>query len=174
VWGDGENFQSKIHNPKSKIKIIQNRNNLTLNLPSFLWLWKIAAWSMGLSLFAYTLLGLSGFWLWRRRKAKQPRPSWLRPFHYLTGGILVFLVFLLLAVGLIGTIGYYGNLGHSPHLIAGLSVVLLVSLSAISATQINAKRPWARSLHVGTNFVLFLGFLYVTWTGWAVVQKYLP
>lgn len=129
---------------------------------------------MGLSLFAYTLLGLSGFWLWRQRQVKQQRPPWLRPFHYLTGGILVFLVFLLLAIGLIGTIGYYGNLGHSPHLIAGLSVVMLVSLSAISATQISPKRPWARSLHVGTNFILFFGFLYVVWTGWTVVQKYLP
>ena len=146
----------------------------TLNLPSFLWLWKIAAWSMGLSLFAYTLLAVSGFWLWRQRQAKQPRPPWLRPGHYLIGTILVCLVFLLLIIGLIGTIGHYGNLGHSLHLVAGISVVILVLISAISATQINPKRPWMRSLHVGTNFVLLLAFIYVTWTGWGVVQKYLP
>ncbi|NEQ88363.1 MAG: DUF4079 domain-containing protein, partial [Moorea sp. SIO2I5] len=31
-----------------------------MNLPSFLWLWKIAAWSMGLSLCAYVLLAITG------------------------------------------------------------------------------------------------------------------
>jgi hypothetical protein len=145
-----------------------------MNLPSFLWLWKIAAWSMGLSLFAYSLLGISGFWLFKRRTNKLPRPSWLKPLHATIGGIMVFLVLLLLSVGLVGTLGHYGSLGHSPHLIAGLSVVFLVLLSAISATQISAKRPWMRSLHVGTNIVLLFAFLYVTWTGWNVVQKYLP
>ncbi len=145
-----------------------------MNLPSFLWLWKIAAWSMGLSLFAYFLLGTTGFWLFYRRRAKLSRPAWLRPFHYITGAILVSLVLLLLVVGLIGTLGYYGSLGHSPHLIAGLSVVVLVLVSAASASQISPKRPWARSLHIGTNLVLFLGFLCVTLTGWVVVQKYLP
>jgi len=35
----------------------------TVNLPSFLWLWRIAAWSMGLTLVGYGLLALifSGF-----------------------------------------------------------------------------------------------------------------
>ncbi|MDJ0552711.1 MAG: DUF4079 domain-containing protein, partial [Microcystis sp. M49637_WE12] len=33
--------------------------------------------------------------------------------------------------------------------------------------------PLARSLHIGTNLLLFLGFLFVTLTGWDVVQKYL-
>ena len=144
-----------------------------MNLPSFLWLWKIAAWSMGLSLFAYFVLGITGIWMFNRRTLKRPRPSWLRPLHLTIGSILVGLVFLLLSVGLIGTIGYYGSLGHSPHLIAGLSVVILVSLAAISGMQIG-KKPWARSLHIGTNLILFLGFVFVTFTGWNVVQKYLP
>jgi hypothetical protein len=43
-----------------------------------------------------------------------------------------------------------GSLGHSSHLPAGLAVVGLVLLSAGSATQINVKKPWARSLHIGT------------------------
>lgn len=145
-----------------------------MNLPSFLWLWKIAAWSMGLSLFAYVLLGISGVWMLRRRIAKRPRPAWLRPFHYVIGAILVFLVLLLLAIGLIGTLGYYGSLGHSFHLLAGLLVVALVLTSAISATRISPKRPWARSLHVGTNIILLVGFIFVSLTGWTVVQKYLP
>ena len=129
---------------------------------------------MGLSLGAYVLLGISGIWMLNRRTLRRPRPSWLRPFHYVIGAIMVFLVLLLLAIGLVGTIGYYGSLGHSPHLIAGLSAVFLVLVSAISATQISPKRPWARSLHIGTNVALLFGFLFVLLTGWSVVQKYLP
>ncbi|MGC1245518.1 MAG: DUF4079 domain-containing protein [Spirulinaceae cyanobacterium] len=144
-----------------------------MNLPSFLWLWKIAAWSMSLSVLAYLVLGISGFWLFNGRKAKSLRPSWLRPFHYITGTILVVLVLLLLAIGLVGTIGHYGSLGHSWHLVAGLIVVSLVLLSAGSATQINRK-SWGRSLHISTNITLFWAFLWVSWTGWSVVQKYLP
>lgn len=145
-----------------------------MNLPSFLWLWRIAAWSMGLSLTAYTLLGITGIWMYSRRTQKQPRPPWLKPVHYTIGGILVFLVLLLLSVGLIGTIGHYGSLGHSPHLIAGISVVILVLTSAFSAIRIHPQRPWARTLHIRTNIILFLGFMFVTFSGWNVVQKYLP
>lgn len=41
-----------------------------MNLPSFLWLWKIAAWSMGLSITGYLLLAFSGIYLWKNRKEK--------------------------------------------------------------------------------------------------------
>jgi hypothetical protein len=129
---------------------------------------------MGLSLFAYFLLGITGSWLLVTRKAGQPRPGWLRPFHFITGGTMVLLVLLLLAIGLVGTIGHYGSLGHSTHLPSGLIVVSLTLFSAWAATQISPERPWARRLHLGTNLVLLLGFAIVTWTGWDVVQKYLP
>lgn len=129
---------------------------------------------MGLSLSAYLVLGLTGGWLWMRRAQGQPRPNWLRPLHYLIGSGLVVLVLLLLAIGVMGTLGYYGTLGHSAHLPAGLAVVALVLTSAWSASQISPQRPWARSLHVGLNTVLFVGFAAVSWTGWAIVQKYLP
>ncbi|RMF63531.1 MAG: DUF4079 domain-containing protein [Cyanobacteria bacterium J069] len=145
-----------------------------MNLPSFLWLWRIAAWSMGLSLLTYSLLGVSGLWMRRTRSQALEVPDWLRPLHMVLGGVLVLLVLLLLTVGLVGTLGYYGSLGHSVHLVAGLVVVGLVLLSAGSATQIGSGRPWARSLHVGTNLVLLLGFIAVSLSGWSVVQKYLP
>jgi hypothetical protein len=145
-----------------------------MNLPSFLWLWKIAAWSMGLALFSYSLLGISGFLLSRRRQKKLPPIFWLRPLHYTIGIILVLLVLLLLSIGLIGTIGHYGSLGHSSHLIAGLIVVCLVLLSAWSSTRIHPSRSWARTLHVTTNVTLFFAFLFVGLTGLNVVQQYLP
>ncbi|MBH8576167.1 DUF4079 domain-containing protein [Nostocaceae cyanobacterium CENA369] len=153
-----------------------------MNLPSFLWLWKIAAWSMGLSLLAYLLLALTGVWMWQRRNL-QNLPSFLpfagglggvRSFHYTMGISMVSLVLLLLAIGIVGTLGHFGSLGHSSHLTAGLIVVVLVLVSALSATQIRARRRWARPLHISVNIILFVGFAWVSLTGWSVVQKYLP
>ncbi len=129
---------------------------------------------MGLSILAYLLLAVTGTWMFKARQARERRPDWLNSLHYAIGGSLVGLVLLLLGVGIVGTLGHFGTLGHSNHLIAGLLVVSLVLLSAGSATQISAKHPWARSLHIGTNITLFLGLVWVLLTGWNVVQKYLP
>ena len=128
---------------------------------------------MGLSLAAYLLLAVTGSVLFSKRHSQRPRPKWLRPLHYIIGWLMVTLVLLLLAIGLVGTIGHYGNLGHSGHLIAGLSVVALVAVSAGSSTQISPQKPWARAVHLGTNIALFLGFAWVSYSGWQVVQKYL-
>ncbi|WP_040655613.1 DUF4079 domain-containing protein [Rubidibacter lacunae] len=144
-----------------------------MDLPSFLWLWKIAAWSMGLVLTAYVALAATGMSIALARKAKRPRPRWLRPLHYGIGGTMVALVLLLLSIGVVGTLGHFGTLGHSLHLAAGLTAVVLVLVSAGSATQIGPKHPRARSLHVGINILLLLGFTWVGLTGWTVVQKYL-
>ena len=144
-----------------------------MNLPDFIWLWKIAAWSMGLSLAAYVMLAVTGSVLFSKRRSQHPKPKWLRPLHYIIGWLMVSLVLLLLGIGLVGTIGHYGNLGHSGHLIAGLAVVALVAVSAASSTQISPQHPWARAVHLGTNIALFVGFAWVSYTGWQVVQKYL-
>ncbi len=145
-----------------------------MNLPSFLWLWKIAAWSMGLSLLAYLLLGITGSIMFSRRHSQRPQPSGLRMTHYITGWVMVSLVLLLLAIGIVGTLGHYGSLGHSGHLVAGGAVVFLVLLSAGSATQISPRQPWVRAVHVGTNIALLVGLAWVSFSGWEVVQKYLP
>ncbi|WP_197064790.1 DUF4079 domain-containing protein [Leptolyngbya sp. KIOST-1] len=145
-----------------------------VDLPSFLWLWRIAAWSMGLTLTAYALLALTGGVLFYTRTNKQPRSAWLRPLHIGLGSVAVVLVLVLLAIGLIGTLGEYGSLGHSVHLLFGLSVVVLVLASAWSASRIAPERPWARPLHVGLNGGLGLGLAAAGLSGWQVVQKYLP
>lgn len=126
---------------------------------------------MGLSLCAYAVLAATGGWIWVRRGLL--RSQWIKPLHYGMGICLVLLVLLLLAIGLVGTLGEYGSLGHSVHLAAGLAVVALVLLSAWSTTQMGTK-PWARRLHVSLNAVLFVALAAVSWTGWSVVQKYLP
>jgi hypothetical protein len=129
---------------------------------------------MGLALLTYSLLALTGSWLFYTRQTARSRPDWLRLLHVILGTGLVVLVLLLLGIGIVGTLGHYGDLGHSAHLPAGIAVVSLVLLSAGSATQIQQKRPWARPLHIGLNVLLFAGFAIVAFTGWSVVQKYLP
>lgn len=128
---------------------------------------------MGLSILAYLLLAVTGVWMFGTRVRKTPQPTWLRSLHYLLGASLVGLVLLLLAIGIVGTLGHFGSLGHSSHFAAGLAVVGLVLLSGASATLIGVM-PWARPLHVGTNITLFIGLVWVSLTGWGVVQKYLP
>jgi Protein of unknown function (DUF4079) len=145
-----------------------------VNLPSFLWLWRIAAWSMGLTLTAYFLLAVTGGVLFYTRSNDQERSSWLRPLHIVLGTGAVSLVLVLLAIGVVGTLGEYGRLGHSVHLLFGLTVVALVLASAWSASRISVERPWARSLHVTLNSALGVALAAAGLSGWQVVQKYLP
>ncbi len=145
-----------------------------MNLPSFLWLWKIAAWSMGFSLVAYTGLALTGFWMSYTRRTQTPRPLWWRTVHFCLGLTLVTLVIGLLAIGIVGTLGHYGTLGHSIHGVVGLTVVGLTVFSALMAMQIKGDNYRARTLHIRLNLALGAALLFVLGTGWVVVQKYLP
>ncbi len=129
---------------------------------------------MGLSIAAYTLLAISGAGLFYTRPDQRFfRPKWLRSAHFVTGLAMVLLVLLLLSIGVIGTLGEFGSLGHSIHLPVGLVVVALTLVSAWSAMQISADRPWARTLHLSLNTALLFAFIAVTASGWGVVQKYL-
>jgi cytochrome c biogenesis protein CcdA len=145
-----------------------------MDLPSFLWLWKIAAWSMGFSLAAYSGLALTGFGIAATRKAGKPRPAWWRTVHFALGFSLVGLVVGLLVIGIVGTLGQYGTLGHSIHGLMGLIVVGLTVGSALVALQIQKGNPETRTLHVRINVLLGAALLWVLGTGWVVVQKYLP
>ena len=144
-----------------------------MDLPSFIWLWRIAAWSMGLSLAVYSSLLITGGVVWYGRSHQWDSPGWLRIVHIGLGAVLVLLVLLLLTIGVVGTLGEHGSLGHSWHLGAGIAVVILVLASAATASQIS-MRPGARAVHVAINGALFLAFAAVGYSGWTVVQQYLP
>ncbi len=149
-----------------------------MDLPSFLWLWRIAAWSMGGTLLLYGVLaGLGGLMTVQRLYPSQwkqwPPRHRIRFVHKVAGILMVSLVLLLLAIGVVGTLGHYGKLGHSWHLPAGLGVVILTILSAGSAFQIKPGHVKAREIHVAINVTLLVGLVWVSWTGWEVVQKYL-
>lgn len=143
---------------------------------------------MGLALFLFVCLAAIGSWMRYLRQqgrlqsetvptadtATSLFPT-LRQFHVGLGVVLVLTVLLLLSIGIVGTLGHFGSLGHSWHLPAGLTVVGLTLASAWSATQINhPQRPWARSLHLTLNGLLAIALALVSWSGWIVVQKYLP
>jgi len=138
---------------------------------------------MGLSLLAYAIQLLTGL-LFRSLASPQPSAQrspeavaglsgQIRSIHWVTGWILVGLILLLLAIGVVGTVGEFGHLGQSVHLFAGSAVVALVLGSAGSSLLI-PHQPWARSLHLTLNFILLVALAWVSWSGWAVVQKYLP
>lgn len=139
-----------------------------LDLPSFLWLWKIAAWSMGFTIAAYLIQVITALSF----VALPTRPDWVRSLHLITGFAMAILVLVLLAIGIVGTLGHYGSLGHSNHLWAGLTVVELVFVSAWSAFQLR-QHNWAKFLHIGVNLILGATMVWVSLTGWEVVQKYL-
>jgi Protein of unknown function (DUF4079) len=138
-----------------------------------LWLWKTAAWSMGLSTLTITLLGISGYRLWQSRHRGKPAKSWLYKTHPALGKVLVFLTLLLWSVGFYGTVQDHGHLRFSAHFWAGSTMVLLVCTSAWAAFQI-PRRSWARSLHLGLNSLMVCLLFWVLATGWVVVQPHLP
>jgi len=138
---------------------------------------------MGLAVLLYGCLAILGGAMRYVRLHPQTSPAetsetpfpTLRRWHFSLGVLLVLTVLLLLTIGIVGTLGQFGSLGHSPHLPAGLTVVALTLASAWSATQIHhPQRPWARSLHLTLNGLLLVALAIVSWTGWTVVQKYLP
>ncbi len=143
-----------------------------MDLPSFIWLWRIAAWSMGLALVAYAIQAVTGAIMALYHHPRSVQRTWRRS-HVTVGIVFVSLVLALLAIGIVGTLGHFGSLGHSPHLAAGLTVVVLTLLSAFSAWRISPQRPYMRGVHVSTNIVLCFALLWVLLTGWDVVQKYL-
>ena len=130
---------------------------------------------MGFSVAAYLGLAILGLMLRYQRLQIGTKPwSWLRPLHYGLGIVLVALVLELLTIGIVGTLGHFGRLGQSWHLPAGLTVVGLTLASAWTASRIHPQRAWARTLHLSLNSFLLLALALVSWTGWTVVQKYLP
>ena len=147
----------------------------TMHLPSFLWLWRIAAWSMGWTVSLYLGLLVIGLLLRRQRLDRNGRPMrWLRRLHVAAGVAMVVLVLVLLTIGIVGTLGHFGSLGHSWHLPVGLTVVGLAIASALSGRRIHPKRPLSRPIHLGINSALAVALLLVVASGWSVVQKYLP
>ncbi|MGF1577075.1 MAG: DUF4079 domain-containing protein [Cyanophyceae cyanobacterium] len=144
-----------------------------MDLPSFVWLWRWAAWSMGGVILLYGLLLITGLKIFQQHRAWFSSGSAVRWIHITLGILLVGLVLELLAIGVVGTLGHFGSLGQSVHLGAGVGVTGLTLLTAWHGWQ---GRQWqsSRGIHLVLNGVLAVALIGVSWTGWQVVQKYLP
>ena len=139
---------------------------------------------MGLTILLYGCLALLGGTMRYLRTQSETAPSFSTPpdsflivrrLHVTLGILLTLTVLLLMSIGIMGTLGHFGSLGHSWHLPMGLTVVTLTLASAWSSTQINhPQKPWGRSLHLTINGLLMVALGLVSWSGWLVVQKYLP
>jgi len=142
---------------------------------------------MGFTIAAYGLLTASGLWLgWYARQSRLDQINQtpavldrdvsrgLRLVHLGLGAAIIFLVLFLLAIGLVGTLGHFGSLIQSPHFAAGLIVVGLTIAAAISGLRISPDRPYSRAIHRTIDVALCVALVIVTYTGWDVVQKYLP
>lgn len=145
---------------------------------------------MGFTIAAYILLALSGLWLgWRARVVEQAtnlgstdlgdtaEPEvghGLRVVHLILGAAIIFLVLFLLAIGLVGTLGHFGSLVQSPHFAVGLTVVGLTIAAAVTGLRISPDRRYSRAIHRTIDVALCVALVIVTYTGWDVVQKYLP
>ncbi|MEO0852116.1 MAG: DUF4079 domain-containing protein, partial [Cyanobacteria bacterium J06648_11] len=62
-------------------------------MPSFLWLWRVAAWAMGFTVLAYVIQGGLG-WKIRSRRLSPAFVPWknLRSLHVVCGWVMVALV----------------------------------------------------------------------------------
>jgi hypothetical protein len=140
---------------------------------------------MGFTIAAYILLALSGLWLgWRTRAvvhstdlsetADSEVGQGLRVVHLILGAAIIFLVLFLLAIGLVGTLGHFGSLIQSPHFVVGFVVVGLTIAAAITGLRISPERRYSRAIHRTIDVALCVALVIVTYTGWEVVQKYLP
>jgi hypothetical protein len=144
---------------------------------------------MGFTIAAYILLAVSGLWLgWRARVspvddgdsanlgeiADSEVGRGLRVVHLVLGIAIIFLVLFLLAIGLVGTLGHFGSLIQSPHFAAGLIVVGLTIAAAVTGLRISPDRHYSRAIHRTIDVALCVALVIVTYTGWDVVQKYLP
>lgn len=149
---------------------------------------------MGFTIAAYILLAVSGLWLgWRTREAQINQATdqaidqanvreitdrdvgnGLRVVHLVLGAAIIFLVLFLLAIGIVGTLGHFGSLIQSPHFAVGVIVVGLTIAAAISGLRISPDRRYSRAIHRTIDVALCVALVIVTYTGWEVVQKYLP
>ncbi len=97
----------------------------------------------------------------------------LKDKHFVTGSLLL----IGLVMGSIGgmAVTYINNnkLFVGPHLLVGLSVVALATLSAGLVPWMQKGKEWARLTHISLNTLLVSFFLWQAATGVQIVQRIL-
>ncbi len=93
--------------------------------------------------------------------------------HHQVGSIFLALIVLGTVGGMAVTYINNGKLFVGPHLIAGLGMMVMVTISASLVPYMQKGNPFARFTHVGLNMSMLLIFAWQAFTGVQIVQKIL-
>jgi hypothetical protein len=129
---------------------------------------------LGLMLYA----GYLGFQAGQLRRAdpdqrKTMIPKQFGTRHAALGRWIVILTLLGSAGGMAVTYANNGKLILGPHLVVGLSLVVLVLCTAALGPALQKGQNWARGLHIGLNAVLLALFGWQAVSGVAILNKLL-
>ncbi|MCA2721453.1 MAG: DUF4079 domain-containing protein [Microcystis sp. M048S1] len=145
----------------------------------------VKTWSQfGHPILMWVLLGLTIYALysglqWRRTRTadkdlkKQLLPKDFRTKHYQIGSLILALMVLGTIGGMAVTYINNGKLFVGPHLLAGLGMVGLISISAALVPLMQKGNELARITHITLNAVILGLFGWQAFTGMDIVQRIL-
>lgn len=93
--------------------------------------------------------------------------------HYQSGAIVLAVMVTGAFGGLVSTYLGGGEIPAIAHLFVGLGMTALVAISAALVPLMQRGRNWARQIHIASNIVLLLLFVWQTFTGLQIVQELL-
>ena len=97
----------------------------------------------------------------------------VRSKHYQVGSLLLALIVTGAIAGIGVTYVNNGKLFVQPHLIAGLGMSALISVSASLAPLMQAGSNWARQAHIALSVIILGLFGWEAVTGMQIVQRIL-
>ncbi len=93
--------------------------------------------------------------------------------HFQLSSLLLVLMVCGCVGGMAVTYINNGKLFVGPHLVAGLGLACLATLSAALAPYMQQGKNWARTSHIGLNLAIVGIFLWQAVTGFEIVQRIL-
>lgn len=134
--------------------------------PLFMWV------LLGTTIYAFYL----GWQIRRTRNAdKEERKELVKKQfanrHHKIGSVILALMILGSIGGMAVTYINNGKLFFGPHLLAGLSMMSLIAISASLVPLMQKGTDWARYTHIGLNVTLLGLFSWQAVTGMQIVQK---
>lgn len=93
--------------------------------------------------------------------------------HHQVGSIFLALIVLGTVGGMAVTYINNGKLFVGPHLLAGLGMMVMVTISASLVPYMQKGNKFARLSHVGLNMTMLMIFAWQAFTGVQIVQKIL-
>ena len=129
-----------------------------MDLPSFTWLWRIAAWSMGISITLYFSLAIVGiFYRMQRLRRKLYYWRWLRYLHYGLGVLFVFFVYC----GDFGSLWQFGSLLALARRFGGSDSHFSICMDS---------KSYSPPTSLGQNLAFGIEYCFVCWLGFSIFK----